>query len=139
PADVAIAQRGAVVEVPAGAHVGVDGRVERERPRHAEMHHELGARVEPEDQVLPAAAHVDHGGPGGLRRDRELRGLVRLTTDDPPTGDDRRELAADRLDLRQLRHLVTVASGPWSSAVPPITQTRLITPTSTTSCTRPRC
>src|SRR3954452_8726374 len=91
-------------------------------PRHPEVNQENPTALEPDNQIL--AAPLDGGDALTLELGRDLQRLER--PDEPRVGDlhaleastdeHRLELAADRLDLGQLRHPATGASRGRSAA-----------------------
>ena len=109
PARIVEAELATVIERCADVRVLRDRCVritDEEVPGHAEMHHELVAGVETEEQVLAAAFHRAEGLSGEQRREHPAVGVahdVRAVDGhvlDPPARDRTAKIARDRLHLR---------------------------------------
>src|SRR4029078_9844262 len=93
-------------------------RSAQEAPRHPEVDQENTAALEPNNQILAAAADGRDVFPfelgchlGGLVRAHEAR-IVNAHPLEAPADERGLELSANALDLRQLRHTASVIASP---------------------------
>jgi hypothetical protein len=115
PADVAEAQHRRVIEGPPGSQVGVvEVGAGDELAGHAEVDDQLAVVIEIDEQELAPPAECLDGGGNGFHRGGEFGRGVAAGGDDATAHQAWFELAADGLDLGQLWHGVTIASGPVS-------------------------
>ncbi len=117
PAHVAVRDVRAVVEADQRTAVHVFGELALPHgPRHAQVNQQRAAAREPHDEVLPPALDALDALADELRRDlvRVLRPreahVLDLHVLEPPALEERRDLGADGLDLRQFRHPAVQAS-----------------------------